>query len=252
MKINNILALIFLFLGNHICAQKTVYGLVLDERGDALIGVNILQLSTGAKTITDIDGKFEIQLTSNTSCIKITYIGYKDTVVCNVKDTIISIKLMPNLNFKEKNVVCIDFQYADNIMVGINSDLIHNFYGISLSNFTSYFFNMPLMTVSQFVYSTDFNNNLNLHIGIARFHGKNYKNFHWGVAYDFDKIIINDTKSNLKYYSHKFNTTWNYKTAYLLLGYGYSRINSVFHNGLLAGVAFNIPAVNMRLLAKYN
>lgn len=57
--------------------KRTLIGTVLDAgTGDALIGVNVKVKGTGEGTITDLDGKFSIGVTSQTQ-LEVSYIGYK-------------------------------------------------------------------------------------------------------------------------------------------------------------------------------
>ena len=57
--------------------KRTLIGTVIDaSTGDALIGVNVKVKGTGEGTITDLDGKFSIGVTSQTQ-LEISYIGYK-------------------------------------------------------------------------------------------------------------------------------------------------------------------------------
>lgn len=45
-------------------AKITTQGTVVDAQGEPLIGVSILEVGTTNGTITDIDGKFTLQVTS--------------------------------------------------------------------------------------------------------------------------------------------------------------------------------------------
>lgn len=54
-----------------------VEGVVVDEAGMPVIGASILEKDTTNGVITDIDGRFVLNLTSEKSIIVISYIGYK-------------------------------------------------------------------------------------------------------------------------------------------------------------------------------
>ena len=58
-------------------AQDLVTGIVLDETGQPLPGVNIVQQNTRNGVITDFDGKYSITLQSGEKVLVFTYIGYK-------------------------------------------------------------------------------------------------------------------------------------------------------------------------------
>lgn len=56
--------------------KKQIKGSVFDESGQPLIGVNIGVKGTALGTITDMDGKFNLNVTPNATLV-ISYIGYK-------------------------------------------------------------------------------------------------------------------------------------------------------------------------------
>ena len=57
-------------------AKITTQGTIVDAQGEPLIGVSILEVGTTNGTITDIDGKFTLQVASGAT-LEISYIGYK-------------------------------------------------------------------------------------------------------------------------------------------------------------------------------
>lgn len=71
----------------------TIKGMVVDSKGEALIGVNVLEVGTSNGTITDFDGNFQLTVHSNAK-IKISYIGYQDVMVAatNQKDLKVTLK----------------------------------------------------------------------------------------------------------------------------------------------------------------
>jgi TonB-linked SusC/RagA family outer membrane protein len=58
---------------------KKITGLVTDEKGDPIIGASVKLLNSDIGTVTDIDGKFEINVPANGKLI-ISYIGYNSLV----------------------------------------------------------------------------------------------------------------------------------------------------------------------------
>ena len=60
---------------------KTVKGIVKDESGEPLAGVNIIVEGTTIGTMTDSNGYFSINTPSEKKRIKATYIGYKDEIL---------------------------------------------------------------------------------------------------------------------------------------------------------------------------
>lgn len=66
-------------------AKITTQGTVIDAQGEPLIGVSILEVGTTNGTITDIDGKFTLQVTSGAK-LELSYIGYKTQQLKAVSD----------------------------------------------------------------------------------------------------------------------------------------------------------------------
>nr|WP_102409287.1 SusC/RagA family TonB-linked outer membrane protein [Parabacteroides bouchesdurhonensis] len=64
--------------------RKIVKGKVVDDKGDPLIGANILEKSTTNGVITDIEGRFTLKLQNNDVLI-ISFVGYKSQEI-QVKD----------------------------------------------------------------------------------------------------------------------------------------------------------------------
>lgn len=64
----------------------TVKGIVLDENGEPIIGASIaIEGSKGGGTITDLDGKFSLQVPEK-SKLKISYIGYITQTISDLND----------------------------------------------------------------------------------------------------------------------------------------------------------------------
>lgn len=56
--------------------KQTVSGIVKDSSGEPIIGASVLEKGTTNGTITDLDGKFTLSVSSN-AVLQISYIGYK-------------------------------------------------------------------------------------------------------------------------------------------------------------------------------
>lgn len=68
--------LLIIFFPALLFAQVTVTGVVTDDQGEPLIGVNIIERGTQNGTVTDIDGAFSIRVTNMNSIITFSYIGF--------------------------------------------------------------------------------------------------------------------------------------------------------------------------------
>lgn len=57
-------------------SQNTVTGIVKDSRGDALIGVSVVVKGAKSGTVTDIDGKYTLNLTQSNPTLVFSYLGF--------------------------------------------------------------------------------------------------------------------------------------------------------------------------------
>ena len=77
MKKTLLLWLFGLLLTAQVYAQnRTLSGTVKDEKGEALIGVNVAGKGTTIGTVTDIDGKYTLELPKDVTTLLFSYIGY--------------------------------------------------------------------------------------------------------------------------------------------------------------------------------
>lgn len=56
--------------------NRTISGVVKDEQGEAVIGASVLVKGTTNGTVTDFNGKFELQNVPESATIDVTFIGY--------------------------------------------------------------------------------------------------------------------------------------------------------------------------------
>uniref|UniRef100_UPI00359CB1BF SusC/RagA family TonB-linked outer membrane protein n=1 Tax=Bacteroides thetaiotaomicron TaxID=818 RepID=UPI00359CB1BF len=82
--------------------KQSISGIVKDASGEPVIGVSILEKGTGNGTITDLDGRFTINVNSN-AILVISYIGYKT----------IEVKATPNMSLTLKE----DTEMLDEVVV---------------------------------------------------------------------------------------------------------------------------------------
>ena len=62
-------------------AQRTVSGKVTSGSGDPLIGVNVVETGTSTGTITDIDGSYQLRVSSDNASLEFSYTGYQNLTV---------------------------------------------------------------------------------------------------------------------------------------------------------------------------
>ncbi len=75
INLRRFVVLLFLMMFSlDLLAQVTVSGVVTDEDGNTLPGVNVFEKGTTNGTITDIDGKYRLNVQSGAT-VTFTYIG---------------------------------------------------------------------------------------------------------------------------------------------------------------------------------
>ncbi len=84
--------------------QKAITGKIIDEQGEPIIGVNIVEKGTSNGTVTDVDGNFSLTAASN-SVIQITYIGYLTQEISIDGRNSFNIKLMEDTRALDEVVV---------------------------------------------------------------------------------------------------------------------------------------------------
>lgn len=84
--------------------KKQISGRVSDDRGEAVIGANVLEVGTMNGTITDVDGEFTLQVSENAE-IQISYIGYLDQVISTKGKSTFQITLIEDTRQLEEVVV---------------------------------------------------------------------------------------------------------------------------------------------------
>lgn len=88
-------------------AQTTMHvsGTVKDAiTNEGLIGVTVLVVETGAGTITDIDGNFELSVPVN-STLRVSYVGYSVQEIALTDQTVLEINLQPETQLMDELVV---------------------------------------------------------------------------------------------------------------------------------------------------
>ncbi|GAA4315535.1 TonB-dependent receptor [Mucilaginibacter gynuensis] len=85
-------------------AQTKVTGVVTDEKGVPLPGVTLLDKTSKAGVATDIDGKFSLNISANTT-LEVKYIGYTTKDVAVQPGQNITVQLIPTNNDLEEVVV---------------------------------------------------------------------------------------------------------------------------------------------------
>lgn len=70
------MTLVFFALGFAI-AQRTITGTVSDQKGEPMIGASVLVKGTTAGTVTDIDGKYSLNVPAGATTLVFSFVGYQ-------------------------------------------------------------------------------------------------------------------------------------------------------------------------------
>lgn len=95
-----------LLLHGLVTAQRMVKGSVTDKDGVQLIGASIVvKNAVGIGTVSDEDGKFELEVPGETTTLVISYIGYNPVEAVIGNDNIVNVSLQEGSNIEEIVVV---------------------------------------------------------------------------------------------------------------------------------------------------
>ncbi|WP_229118749.1 SusC/RagA family TonB-linked outer membrane protein [Bacteroides finegoldii] len=92
--------IILLFVGcpNALAQSFQVTGIVKDQKGEPLVGVSVLEKGTTNGVVTDLDGKFAIRVTSGSSMLVITYMGYMKKELSVQRGKILDVSLQEDVS----------------------------------------------------------------------------------------------------------------------------------------------------------
>ncbi|MDD2798611.1 MAG: TonB-dependent receptor [Bacteroidales bacterium] len=86
-------------------AQTKVTGLITDNNKEPLIGVNITVKGSQTGTISDIDGKYSINVPNSKSTLVFSYIGFKSIEKSTAGSTVINVSLLEDSKLMDEVVV---------------------------------------------------------------------------------------------------------------------------------------------------
>lgn len=84
---------------------KSVNGTIIDSTGEPLIGVNVSVKGTTTGTISDLDGKYTLQVPSNNAVLVFSFIGYKAEEVAVGANTMINLTMKDDTQLIDEVVV---------------------------------------------------------------------------------------------------------------------------------------------------
>jgi TonB-linked SusC/RagA family outer membrane protein len=84
--------------------QRTVTGTVTDANGEPIVGANVFEKGTTNGVISDIDGKFTIQVSPGATIV-VTYLGFQSQEILVGNQSVLQVTLIENLQELEEVVV---------------------------------------------------------------------------------------------------------------------------------------------------
>lgn len=84
---------------------RTITGTVVDEKGETIIGANVMVKGTSNGSITNIDGQFTLKNVSEGATLVITYVGYQEQALKVGVQSNLSIKLKEDSELIDEVVV---------------------------------------------------------------------------------------------------------------------------------------------------
>lgn len=84
--------------------KKKVTGVIKDEKGEPVIGVNVMEKGSRNGTVTDIDGKYSIEMPDN-AIIQVSYIGYRQYEQSVAGQSVINIQIQEDTQALDEVVV---------------------------------------------------------------------------------------------------------------------------------------------------
>ena len=117
-------------------AGKRITGVVVDEKGETIIGANVIEKGTTNGTVTDLNGNFSLQVTSNAT-LQISYIGYLPQEIQVGNQTNLRITLREDTKaLEEVVVVAYGTQKSRSVTGAISKINTHELVYIPVSNIT--------------------------------------------------------------------------------------------------------------------
>ena len=99
------LLITLLSLCSYLVAQVNVSGQVVDDQGEVLIGVNIVEEGTSNGTVTDFDGNYQITVSSSGSELTFSYTGYNTSTVSINGQSVLNVSLSEGIDLGAVQIV---------------------------------------------------------------------------------------------------------------------------------------------------
>ncbi len=103
--LKNTFTLALIAMTNILVAQVSVSGVVIDETDLPMIGLTVLEAGTENGTITDIDGKWNLQVTDENAELIFSFVGYQSTRLSANSPELENLKMLPDSELLDEVIV---------------------------------------------------------------------------------------------------------------------------------------------------
>lgn len=133
-----LLALLFL-LTDVVWAQTsaTVSGVVIDENGETLPGVSVVEVGTTNGVLTDLNGHYTLKTTSAKPSVSFSYIGYQTTTLLLNGRTKLDVQMKVETKVLDE-VVVVDYKICNFITYWFT--VTYNVYQRAVLNLVSFWY----------------------------------------------------------------------------------------------------------------
>lgn len=251
-KFNILLANLVLVFCFQAYGQVKISGKVYDNTGESLVGVNIKELGTENKAVSDKNGSFVLTVRDSESIIELTYIGYKTREIKIGDKKYFEIKL--------KESCYIDFFDYNDICVGLSSGILNN----PIGGFV--YLKLPIRKVGliygEFDYQTNLKNNYKIEARTGLLHVVAECNYNGDAYMKYRRIENQDCNFNSYSFIGKLNITKpgvfsNGLTLYVGYGISYLKIPDITYSnkpGYILGLGSSIirrQNINVEFIGTY-
>ncbi len=129
-KVPILILVMLLLTGSGLYAQRAISGIVTDDTGEPMPGVNVLVKGTSTGTVTGFDGKYSLNLAEGQDVLVFSFVGFKSTEVTVGNRSVIDINLESDLTALEEVVVIgygtVESKLVTGSVAGVDSEEIKN------------------------------------------------------------------------------------------------------------------------------
>ncbi len=120
--------LTIMLLSGFVMAQRTVTGVVTDaENKEPLVGASVLVTGTSKGTVSDVDGKFSVEVPAGATSLTVSFAGYTQSIIALSASNVLNVQLKSGAALQELVVVGYGTQKRSDLTGSITSVTSENF-----------------------------------------------------------------------------------------------------------------------------